>query len=590
MPNNPNKISRFWKELKRRRVIHLITVYASVSFIIIELTNNVIEPLKLPERLSAIVIISLAIGFPIAIILSWIFDVTPAGIEKTKSSKGQEAEKVVTPNSWRIATYVSIVIIVGLILFNVLGQGLATSDSSRYTNSIVVLPFLDLSPQKDQEYFCDGMSEEIINVLAQVEELKVIARTSSFAFKGKNEDVREIGKKLNVEALLEGSIRKEGNRLRITAQLIRVSDGSHIWANNYDRELESVFEIQDELALAIADNLKVSLLGENKTSIVNRYTENLEAYNLYLLGRYNFGLMTPEGLQNSLIYFEQAIEKDPDFAQAYADMALLYSALSYGLMPPKEAIPKAEAYANKALELDDKIARAYSLLGDINMNFHWNWEEAERMYKKAIEMNPNNASSYSILLSYLGRNKEALNMADQAFELDPLSGWIVFSLGWAYYHDKQYEKAIDVFESALAMDPTALMAQYYLGLTYRAKSKMEEAIETHEKLFHLSTNDVRTMAILTISYYEAGETVKADSLFESLSPRIEDEYVSPALLYLIYKSRGESELAYEWFKQAVSQRDGWVLWVIVDPFERERVPAEPRFQKLLNTIGLDKHL
>jgi TolB-like protein len=297
-----NRLFQFWHELKRRRVIHVIVVYATVSYVLIELVDIVEDPLLLPEWGLSLIIVLLVIGFPFAIIFSWIYDITLKGIKKTESlkladNKGEEAiedEKI-----------------------------------SKFENSIAVLPFQDMSPKKDQEYFCDGIAEEIMNALANVESLKVIARTSSFAFKNKQVGVREIGQKLNIKTILDGSIRKDGNRLRITVQLINVSEGFPMWSEMFDREIEDVFAVQDEISLAIVDKLKIKLLGEEKIAIAKRATENLEAFNLYMKGNHSWQMMTSEGFNNANKYFEQALQKDPRYALVYVGLAAVQVSSTY---------------------------------------------------------------------------------------------------------------------------------------------------------------------------------------------------------------------------------------------------------------------
>ena len=568
----------------------MITVYATTAFIIIELVNNVVEPLNLPQNTPAIVIAALAIGFPIAIILSWIFDVTPKGIKKTKSISAEDQTQVETPNSWRIATYISIVIIISLVLVNVFGLKSNNQQVSHELNSIAVLPFTDLSPQKDQEYFCDGVAIEIINSLSFLEELKVVAKTSSFAFKGKNEDIREIGKKLNVGSVLDGSIRKDSNQLRITVQLINAADGTQVWSNNFNRELEGIFDIQDEIALAIVESLKVNLLHESKNNMLTRYTDDLEAYNFYLQGKYNKGLLTPEGIEKAIYYYEQAIERDPQFAEAYVDLADVYQILSYGLVSPEVAIPKAEEYNKQGLELDSKLSRAYTLQGLFNMNHHWRWKESENDYKKALEINPNDVDAfinYSILLTYTGRNKEAIELTKRALELDPMNNWAHFSVGWSYYYNQQYEEAVKAFRTAISINPVDLFAHYYLGKSYQALGDNETAIATHEHLYALS-DDLRTMAVLTNTYYLAGKTLKARELYDKLADSVPNEYISPTLMYLIHRARGEMDLAFEFFEKAINQHEGWIVWTVVDPVESKRIPEEARFRKLIDLIGLPK--
>jgi serine/threonine-protein kinase len=483
------------------------------------------------------------------------------------------------------------VVIIGLILLNIIPR--ANNNKEILEKSIAVLPFDDMSPEKDQEYFCDGMTEEIINALANIEGLKVIARTSAFSFKGKNEDIREIGQKLDVETLLQGSIRKDGNRLRITAQLINVSDGSHLWSETYNRDLEGVFAIQDEISLSIAANLKVKLLGEEKAVIVKRPTENLEAYNLYLKGGYYHAMLTPEGLHKAMKFYEQALQKDPNFALAYVGMASAHRHLPFfGGGTPSEAFPRAIEYANKALEIDNAIALAYIILGDISMYYDWDWEASERYYEKALQLNPNNAdalSNYSNLLTHTGRIDEAIDMALRAQELDPLSSWTNYSVGYAYFSDLQFDKAIEGVQMTLAIDPNSLFAHFLLGEIYLEKSVYEEAIAAYEKAVELSGGAPIYMALLANTYYEFGEKSKAEELFEIVKQKSRDGYVPPTALYLIHKAQGEEDLAYECAERAYKERDFYLIIGIISPIEGYVLPDEPRYNALLKKLGLEKY-
>ncbi len=381
MRGEPGNLSHFWQELKRRKVVRVIIVYGATAFVILELVDIVSPPLGLPTWTLNFTIVLLCVVFFITVILSWVYDITPKGIIKTKPVKPVQRQGEDYSQLTKI---------------------------SRFKNSIAVLPFQDMSPQKDQEYFCDGMTEEIINALTHIESLKVIARTSSFAFKDKHKDIREIGKKLDVETVLEGSIRKDGHRLRITAQLIKVADGSHIWSDAYNREMEDVFAIQEEISLAIADNMKVKLLGKEKAELVKRYTENLEIYNLLLTGRFFYNKGSEEGGKKAIEYFEKVIEKVPDSAQAYAGLASCHIGLGFrDFLPPKIAFPKAREAALKAIELDETLSEAHVSLGLIKTMFDWDWEGAEREFNQAIELNSNYAPAYSGYSYYLTATRKA---------------------------------------------------------------------------------------------------------------------------------------------------------------------------------------
>jgi TolB-like protein len=457
MPGKSGNIGQFWQELKRRKVVRVITVYAAATFVILELVSIITEPLRLPEWTLALVIVILCIGFVITVILSWVYDITPEGIEKTKPV--QEIKEFVKPTgsiAWKIATYVSVSVILAFVVFYLINNNKQSEAHTQIGKSIAVLPFVDMSPQKDQEYFCDGITEELINSLTHIDGLKVIARTSSFAFKGKQEDIREIGRKLDVETLLEGSVQKAGDRLRITAQLIKVEDGSHLWSQQYDRDLEDVFAIQDEISLAITDILKLKLLGDRKNSITERQTENIEAYNLYLRGRYFWNLRTEEDLKRSLQYYNQAIEHDSKYALAFAGLADAYFIMAWwDWYPRTEGYEKGREYAHKALSININIAEAHATLGAIAAWYDWNWEESVKEIKHAIALNPSSATAhqyYSETLDILRKNKEAREQINQALKLNPHS-YVMYALsGMYYYFQANYEKSIEEAQKALEIN------------------------------------------------------------------------------------------------------------------------------------------
>jgi TolB-like protein/Tfp pilus assembly protein PilF len=451
--------------------------------------------------------------------------------------------------------------------------------------SIAVLPFVDMSAEKDQEYFCDGITEEIINALAHIDNLKVIARTSAFAFKGKQVDIREIGRMLGVETLLEGSMRKLSDRIRITAQLIKVADGSHLWSERYDREMKDLFDIQDEISLAIADNLKVRLLGGTKAMITKRHPDNLEAYNLYLKGTYCYQMLTPEGIRKSLEYFEQALQKDPDYALAFVGMGYAHWLSSmWGNVSPDEAYPKAHEYVKKALKIDDTLAEAYSGLGTIYSFYYWNWEEAERNFKHAIRINPHSSmmhTNYSVNLVFTRHYEEAISEAKRAQELDPLSGFINGRTGMAFMLAGQYDKALEEYRMALKVNPNYFFLYLNLGITYHAKGMFREAAAELEKSVDLSNGNSLAISFLVIVYVKIGEEDKAEKLIDNLKKRSETEYIPASSFYFYYKFKEDEELALEWLKRACNEHDCFLLWWKDDP---NFFPDGSRYKALLKEM------
>jgi serine/threonine protein kinase/tetratricopeptide (TPR) repeat protein len=456
--------------------------------------------------------------------------------------------------------------------------------------SIAVLPFTNLSADPEQEYFCDGMAEEIINALTQVEGLRVVARTSAFAFKDKHEDIREIGRKLNVKEVLEGSVRKAGNRLRITAQLVNVDDGYHLWSERFDRDLADVFAIQDEISLAIVSKLKVKLLGDEKEKMLRRYTQNLEAYDLYLKGRYHWNRRTPEALKKAMSHFEQVIRKDPNYALAYAGLADCYSMLAQVyVLPPKEAFPKAKALAKKALEIDETLAEAHTSLAFALFFFDWDWAGAEREFRRAIELNPNYATAHQWfamgLLVNLGRTSEAIEEINKALELDPLSLIINTAAGNVYLYAGREDKAVEQAEKILDMDPTFGFAHMILADVNKRKGKYDEAVEGILKgasfAGFLSQEEVTT---LREAYASSGWTGYLRRWLEIMQSKAEQGQVLYYDMASLYACLDETEKAIEYLEKAYEEHDYNLSGLRTnDDFEKLR--SNPRFVQLIKKMG-----
>ncbi len=458
--------------------------------------------------------------------------------------------------------------------------------------SIAVLPFVNISADPEQEYFCDGLAEELINTLTKIKDIKVVARTSAFSFKGKTMDVREIGKMLNVEKVLEGSVRKSGNKLRITAQLINVADGYHLWSEKFDREMEDIFAIQDEISLAIVDNLKITLLEKEEEALLKRYTEDLEAYNFYLKGIYFLRMYTAGGFQEAIKYFELTLQKDPNYALAYYGLAEVFYAISYWAnVPPNEAYPKAKEYAKKAIEIDEDIGEAHAALGLVYTFYDWNWKEAERELTKALELNPSSAiihMSYSWFLSLTEKHEEAIFEAKRAQELDPLSPLIISHIGLACIYGCQYDKAIDELKAGISLAPNFYLIHYYLGLAYRAKSMFKEAIAEYERAVDLSGGAPWPALILTTTYFESDLISQGEKLLQSLVQRADHEYLPSIGFSYIYFVRNDLDTAYYWLERACEEKDSFLPWCAIVPFEDWQIFNEPRLRPLFKKYGLIK--
>jgi serine/threonine protein kinase/tetratricopeptide (TPR) repeat protein len=453
--------------------------------------------------------------------------------------------------------------------------------------SIAVLPFEDLSPAKDQEYFCDGLAEELINRLTKIESLRIPARASAFSFKGKGRDFAEIGEKLNVKMVLDGSVRKAGDKLRITVQLVNVSDGFPVWTEMYERNLEDTFALWDAISLAVVDNLKIELLGEEKAKLMKRYTDNLEAYNLYVQGRYFWNKRTEDGLNRAIDYFEQALKLDPEYALAYTGIADAYSMLSsYGFIPPHEVMLKTKAAALKALEIDETLAEAYTSLAHIKQRYDFDWLGSEENYKRAIELNPNYPLAhhwYGTLLKATGRFNEAHEEFTRALELDPLSISISTSFASIHVILGEYEQSIAQSNKTLEMDPNYGWAHGVLAETYLKKAMYDEAIAEYQKA---AANSREYLSVLGYAYTVVGEKEKALKILEELTKQYQKENVDNYGLASVYAGLGEKEKAFEYLEKAFEKRDSDLFAVKTD-FVFESLHSDPRFKAFLKKMGLE---
>src|SRR5436305_4184333 len=416
------RIDTFFTELKRRNVYKVAVAYAVVGWLLVQVATQVFPIFEIPNWALRLIVLAIIIGFPIALVLAWAFELTPEGLKRTEDVDLAEAAQRPRHRAWIVVVIIAGAMSLGLFMLGRYGfrekKSLLNETSAK---SIAVLPFVNMSADKADEYLSDGVSEELITALSKITGLQVKARTSSFAFKGKNDDIQKIGELLHASHLLEGSVAKASNRLRITAQLIQASDGNHEWSDTYDRDMQDIFAVRSEVAQRVAETLKVRLLGEEKRKLDKKPTENLEAYNLYRQGRYYGDQVSEEGIKKAIPFFEQAIQKDPHFALAYAGMADNYVAAADAFIAPREAFSKAKEAVQQAIELDDTLAEAHTSLGLLHYHYDWDWAAAEKEFKRALVLNPQSAWSYTLYSQFLGgmgRVEEANEQVRQALELD----------------------------------------------------------------------------------------------------------------------------------------------------------------------------
>jgi adenylate cyclase len=453
--------------------------------------------------------------------------------------------------------------------------------------SIAVLPFVDLSQARDQEYFCDGISEEILDALAKVEGLRVVARTSSFAFKGKNADVSEIAQKLNVANVLEGSLRREGDRVRVAVQLVNARDGFHMWSQTFERELQGVFAVQDEITRAVVDALKIKLA----VALPVHKTPNTEAHDLYLKGRYFLNRKTGADATRAIDYFNQALAKDPNDALAYTGLADSYSSFVFplGVVAPREVMPKAKEAALHALAIDNALGEAHASLAYITFFYVWDWAVAEKEFKLALELNPNNADTHHWYSHYLmgqGRIEESLIQSKRALELSPFDILFNVHLAWHYLYARQYDQALEQIEKTIEMDKHFAQAYPWLGLILEQKGRYAEAIAAFQNAIRLFPGGSSIAeAELAHAYAVSGNQEEARKTIVELQELAKSKYVSSFQVAAIYAGLGEKDRAFVWLEKAYEERsDGLVNLKAEQRFDSLR--SDPRFKDLAHRIGL----
>ena len=462
------------------------------------------------------------------------------------------------------------------------------SDDEKLLPSIAVLPFTNMSPDPENQYFGDGLTEELINAFAQIEGLRVAARTSTFRFRGEGVDLREVGEKLNVSVVLEGSVRKAGNRLRVTAQLINIEDGYHLWSKRFDREMEDIFEIQDEIARAIVDQLKVKLVGPTDQTLVSCGTENLDAYTALLEGRYYLHSLTPDGWAKSYQLLKKSTELDPSFALPHSWLSDYYQSLGWwGGYPPHEVMPKSRAEAQRAIVLDDKLGMAHSALAVVLWSYDWDSRGAEREFQRALELDPTSAFSrmrYALYLSCQGRNEETIVEARLSLKLEPLDGLLAAWVSATLLGAGAIEEAVDTILKAIAMEQDHWQLQLFLGFAYLFSSREKDAAAVLEQAVDLSGGASVALAMLGVAYHVLGKRPKADGIAKRLAERSRQEYVAPWLFACLSAARGERSDALAHLERAIEERDLFIVTESIWP-PQARLRG-PEIDALLEKAGL----
>src|SRR5262249_37014142 len=521
----------FLSELKRRNVYKVAAAYIVVSWLLIQAASILFPTFDAPAWAMKVLVALLVLCFPVALVLSWAFEITPEGI---KLESEIDPKKSITRKTGRKIVGLTIAVAIvaaGLLVFQMVGRDrwarlsenaeggrppAAAGSLPIPAKSIAVLPFDNLSRDPDNAYFCEGVQDEILTRLAKVADLKVISRTSTQHFKSAPDNLTQIAKQLGVAHILEGSVQKAGDQVRVNVQLVNGLNDAHLWADTYDRKLNDIFAVESEIAKAIADMLQAKLSGSEKHAIAARPTESSEAHQLYLKGRFFWNKRTGNDLRKSIDYFQQAIAADPNYALAYAGLADAYAFLpGYTAGSPQDSYPKSIAAAKKALELDDTLAEAHTALAIATWLYDFDFSQANREFQRAIELNPNYAIAHqqygNILLSALGRFDEAITEAKRAVELDPLSLVINSDLAVDYFFARRYDEAITQLRKTLEMDPGYYYAYVNLGQALDLKGARDAAIAEYQKARALN-DDPYILGLLARSYGLSGNKTEAEKI------------------------------------------------------------------------------
>ena len=582
-------------ELKRRNVVRVAVMYGFGAWLILQVAELLFGVLDLPGWTSKFVLGLLILGFPLVLIFSWVYELTPEGLKKQhdvdlNQSITHETGRKINYLIGALAVLAIVVVAVERFIPRPAPIPVATEAAPAATSeapvqaaakSIAVLPFADMSAGKDQEYFADGLAEELLNLLAKLPELRVIGRTSSFQFKGRNEDLRVIGEKLNVAHILEGSVRQSGETVRISAQLIRAADGSHLWSQTYDRTLDDILVVQDDIAGEVVKALKLTLLGS--TSVTRSRPVDPEAYNLALQGRFFLDRRSSEDLKRSVDYFQRSRERDPDYAPAWAGLSQAYAyQADNGYVPAADGYGQAREAAEQALALDPQLADAHLAMGQIHSTYDWDWATADASFRRALDLEPGSAEALRKAGSQaltLGRFSEAIDLINKAIERDPLRPNSYITLGRALLRVNRDAEAEAAFRKALDLAPDRPIQHLNLGTALLLQGKADAALQEMQQ----ETDEGWRLSALPLAFHALGRRSESDASLAALKSKYAGEMAYQ--IAEVHAFRGEVDLAFDWLERAYDQRDGGMTNIKGDRLLRGLL-GDPRYKSLLRKLKL----
>jgi TolB-like protein/Flp pilus assembly protein TadD len=593
-------IGNFFTELRRRNVYKVAVAYAVVGWLLVQIATQVFPFFDIPNWAVRLVVLLVAVGFPIALIVAWAFELTPQGIMRTETADRTAAggtKRGSAYGPWIYVVLLGVLFSVGLFLFGRYSAPRTSSSEDRRPpavaeslpqKSIAVLPFDNLSEDKGNAYFAEGIQDEILTRLAKVADLKVISRTSTQRFKSAPSDLRDIAKQLGVMNILEGSVQKSNDQVRVNVQLINALTDAHLWAEIYDRKLTDLFAVESEIAKTIAEALQAKLTGSEKSAMSKKPTANPEAYELYLKGKFFWNKRTAADLRKSIEYFNQAIEKDPGYALAYAALAQSWKLLpAFNGGAPQDCFPQAESAAKKALALDDTLSDAHAALASLKGLNGFDYPGAIIEYERTLQLNPNDATAHQWFandtLANIGQNEREVAVMKRAVELDPLSLIINANLGVAYVHAGRLDEAIAQLHKTVELDGAFYYARYSLALALELKGAIAEATAEYQKTVSVSEDPV-PLGMLGHLYAMHGRKDEAQQILQQLRQRREQRYTAAYSLALVYLGLGDRNESLNWLEESYREHDGFNIGPIrIDPLLTP-LHGDPRFEALAEKI------
>jgi len=586
------KSGNFFGELKRRNVYKVAVAYAIVGWLLVQVATQVFPFLEIPNWVVRLVIALVAIGFPIALVIAWAFEATPEGIKRTETADAMPIATGQKKHAWIYVAVVGLAFSLGLFF---IGRYTASRTSwterghpaavagSPTQKSIAVLPLLNESGGLGDEYFSDGLSEELIAALGQIRDLKVIGRSSSFRFRDTKEESKTIGEKLGASTLLEGTVRKQGNRVRIVAELINAADGIQLWSRTFERELKDIFAVQAEIANAVATSLELTLRGAKDTIVANASTASVEAHNAYLQGHFYFVRRNLDDYRKAVGFFDQAIRIDPDYALAYAERSEAWTFIGdLAIGEKKDAWAAAKYDAEKAVEVGPNLAEAHAALGWVRFFSEWKFSEGLAELRRANELAPANPTANDLLarvLAYVGQIQEAEKLARQAIELDPLAVVARGNLARILLAEGKLDEADAEARKAAELQPTGAASHRWQVLVAIQRGDGETALREAQ----LEPNEAYRRFELALAHYARGDRPAADAALSEMIAR--DRNLLAYQIAEVYAWRGETDKAFEWLQISFDNRDTGTLSLLIDPLMRS-LRGDPRYKAMVEKIGL----